>query len=683
MKFLLRKYLVLLILSLQPGFIAGQTLDTLTMQDRLLSRTLTEVVITANRFTSLRLNTPEAIKAVGKNSIIEDQLRTAPEALSLTPGVFVQKTTHGGGSPFIRGLTGNQTLLLIDGIRLSNSTMRYGPNQYFNTIDVFSIEKMEVLRGSGSVQYGSDALGGAIQAFTHELEITEKTKWGSDLLTRIATHNMEQSIRGGINRSGKNISFRTGVTWRNFGDIRGGDTTGLQSPTGYRELDYDLKGKMVFSPRTSLTMVYQDVNQRDIPVYHKIKLEDYAINVTDPQRRKLAYLKLNREINSRIFKSATMIASWQHTGEGRAMRKNGSDILRTEYDRVRSLGFSAEAVMKSLNVWSGTIGIEAYNDHVNSSRTDTDIATGSATENRGLYPDGSGMSSLAAFAINTIDLDKWILSEGIRYNTYIIKVDDETLGQTRLTPSAFVSNIAALRKLNSASNLFISVNTGFRAPNIDDLGTLGIVDFRYEMPDFDLKPESSFQYQAGYKYQTRKLRGELYIYRNELYNLIVRNRIEDQYIEGYPLYRKENSDRAYIIGAETSWDYNLDPSWNFHGDITWTYGQNTTKREPLRRIPPLFGRLAGEYREKSWLMKIEYLAARKQDRLAQGDIDDNRIPEGGTPGWNIFNFNCSFTWRFVTIDLSLKNILNSDYRCHGSGVNGYGRSLFLTVAVII
>ncbi len=679
----MRIFVTYFFLLISPVFTAGQDTDPVQVQDTLLSRTLNEVVVTASRFTSLRINTPEAIRTVGENSINEDQLRTAPEALLLTPGVFVQKTTHGGGSPFVRGLTGNQTLLLIDGIRLSNSTMRYGPNQSLNTIDVFSIEKMEVLRGSGSVQYGSDALGGAIQAFTHEPEIAEKAKWGSDMLARIATHNMEQSVRGGISHSGKNISFRTGVTWRNFGDIRGGDTTGFQSPTGYRELDYDLKGKMVFSPKTSLTMVYQDVNQRDIPVYHKIELEDYAINETDPQRRKLAYLRLNREINSGIFKSATMVASWQNTGEGREIRKNGSDILRTEYDRVRSLGFSAEAVMKDMKVWSGTMGIEAYIDRVNSRRTDTDIAAGSATEKRGLYPDGSGMSSLAAFTINKIDLDKWILSGGIRYNTFIIKVDDETLGQTRLTPSALVGNLAVLRKLNTASNLFVSFNTGFRAPNIDDLGTLGIVDFRYEMPDFNLKPESSFQYQAGYKYQTRKLRGEFYIYRNELYNLIVRNRIEDQYIEEYPVYRKENSDRAYIIGAETSWDYNPQPTWNFHGDITWTYGQNTTKNEPLRRIPPLFGRLAGEYRHKSWLMNIEWSAAGKQDRLAQGDNDDNRIPEGGTPGWNIFNINGSYTWRFVNIDLSLKNILNTDYRYHGSGVNGYGRSLFLTVAASI
>ena len=74
----------------------------------------------------------------------------------------MQKTNHGGGSPFIRGLVGNQVLVLIDGIRLNNATFRYGPNQYLNTIDSWQIERIEVMRGSGSIQYGSDALGGVV-----------------------------------------------------------------------------------------------------------------------------------------------------------------------------------------------------------------------------------------------------------------------------------------------------------------------------------------------------------------------------------------------------------------------------------------------------------------------------------------------------------------------------------------
>ena len=187
--------------------------------------------------------------------------------------------------------------------------------------------------------------------------------------------------------------------------------------------------------------------------------------------------------------------------------------------------------------------------------------------------------------------------------------------------------------------------------------------------------------QVGYKFGKNGLRGEVYLYRNELYNLITRIRVEGQEIEGYPLYTKENSERAYIQGFETAWDYSPESWLNLSGSLTYTYGQNITKNEPVRRIPPLFGRLAAEYRPDNWHAGAEWLAAASQERLAQGDIDDNRIPDGGTPGWNIFNLNGGYAWNFLVADLSFRNILNKDYRYHGSGINGYGRSVFLTFQV--
>jgi len=677
------KILGSLLLSSFTGILIAQEIDSLPAPDSLPSQTLAEVVITANRYGSLQIKTPEAIRVLNDKSIQKFQLRTAPEALLLTPGVFVQKTNHGGGSAFLRGLTGNQTLLLIDGIRLSNATMRYGPNQYFNTIDVFSIEKIEVLLGSGSVQYGSDAIGGTIQAFSHDLVPAGKPAWGGSLLTRIATQGMEQSLHGGVNYNNKRVAFRAGVTWRNFGDLVGGDTTGRLTPTGYSELDFDLKGKVFISPSSDLTIAYQNVHQSDVPVFHKVALENYAVNKMDPQNRELAYIRLNQKLNAGILKSAVVTASYQHNEEGRELRKNGSSILRTENDKVRSFGFSAEVFASDRNGWSANTGLEVYNDLIGSSRSDRDLSTDETVLKRGLYPDGATMTSIAAFSMHSFDLHKWIITAGARFNTFINKVKDETAGMTKLTPSALVGNLALLRKLNKTSNLFVSMNTGFRAPNIDDLGTLGIVDFRYETPNFDLKPEHSFQYQIGYKYQDSKLRGEIYLYRNELYNLIVRNRIVGDSIEGYPVYQKENVERAYIQGAETAWELELNKSWMVSGSMTYTYGQNITRNEPVRRIPPLFGRLAVEYNLMRWWINLEWQTAGKQSRLAAGDNEDNRIPTGGTPGWNIFNINASYEVRFIKFDLSLINLFNMDYRFHGSGVNGYGRSAFLSVIVNI
>jgi hemoglobin/transferrin/lactoferrin receptor protein len=678
-----KKIVAFVLLFAAPGLGMTQNTETFSNPDSVINQSLSEVIITASRYPTLLFNTSEAIEVLKSKAIRQNQLRSAPEALAVMPGVFVQKTNHGGGSPFVRGLTGNQTLQMLDGIRLNNATYRYGPNQYFNTLDVFNIESIEVLRGSGSVQYGSDALGGTIQAFSKDAAFTAKQSWGSNLLTRFATHGMEQTVHADVSYGSQKAAFRGGLSWRNFGDLMGGDTTGIQSPNSYTELDFDLKGKIKLSNASVLTLAYQNVNQQDVDVYHKIELENYAVNRMQPQNRRLAYLKLNQKLDAGILKSLTMTASMQNTEEGRESRKNGSNTLRYENDKVRTLAFSSDLFTQNGQVWSAVSGIEIYNDLVNSTRTDTDLTTGAAVMKRGLYPDGSAMTSIAAFTLHTFDLPKWILSAGARFNTFKIDVNDETLGDITLTPSALVGNASVMRKLTATSNVFVSANTGFRAPNIDDLGTLGIVDFRYETPNYELKPEKSFQYQAGYKFQGNNLRGEFYLYRNELYNLIVRERLEGDSIDGYPVYQKENVERAFIEGVETSWDYTFKTKWLFSGSLTYTYGQNLTKNEPARRIPPLFGRVAVEYRHSDWWCNIEWLAAAKQDRLAQGDKDDNRIPDGGTPGWNIFNFNTAYTWRFAEINLRLQNLFNEDYRYHGSGVNGYGRSLLMTLKLSI
>jgi hemoglobin/transferrin/lactoferrin receptor protein len=649
--------------------------------DSLLLKELSEVVVSANRYGSIRIKTPEAIRVLDVASASKKQLRTAPEALMLTPGVFVQKTNHGGGSPFIRGLTGNQTLLLIDGIRLSNSTARYGPNQYFNTIDIFSLEKFEVMRGSGSVQYGSDAIGGTIQAFTTNVQTSTDPHWNGQLLGRLSTHGMEQTGHGNIAYSGRAMAFRGGLTGRHFGHLVGGDTTGRQDPTGYSEFDYDLKAKLKLTENSSLVAVFQSVHQYNVPVYHKIALENYAVNRMDPQERKLSYLRYHKDFSNGTLKNLTLTTSWQNSRETRESRKNNSSVLRTEEDRVRTISFSAETFLHK-GMWNSNTGIETYSDRVGSSRTDTDLNDRTTVTKRGLYPNGANSVSMAVFSLHTLDMSHWNLSGGLRFNQYINTIEDEELGMVKLKPSALVGSIAVLRKLNETSGLFVSANTGFRAPNIDDLGTLGIVDFRYEMPNFSLEPEHSLQYQIGYKLQQRRLKGEIYLYRNELYNLIVRNGVPGDTIDGYPVYLKENVERAHIHGVETAWALQAGHV-TFNGSLTYTYGQNTTKNEPVRRIPPLFGRFSAEYSHGKWDAGIEWMAAAKQTRLAAGDISDNRIPGGGTPGWNVINLNAAYSVGKISLVVSCNNLLNTDYRYHGSGVNGIGRSAILTVSVNI
>lgn len=93
---------------------------------------------------------------------------------------------------------------------------------------------------------------------------------------------------------------------------------------------------------------------------------------------------------------------------------------------------------------------------------------------------------------------------GLRYNFLDIVINDISLGKIVVKPSALVSNLGLNYTLNKNNYLFGSITSGYRAPNIDDLGSLGIVDFRYELPSYDLKPEKSYNTELGYKHYSKK-----------------------------------------------------------------------------------------------------------------------------------------------------------------------------------
>ena len=115
------------------------------------------------------------------------------------------------------------------------------------------------------------------------------------------------------------------------------------------------------------------------------------------------------------------------------------------------------------------------------------------------------------------------------------------------------------------------------------------------------------------------------------------------------------------------------------GNLAYAYGQNKTRNEPLRRIPPFNGRFMASWQKGRFSSSLESLFASKQDRLAGGDRDDNRIPAGGTPGWQVLNVYAGYALTKLHLNAGLQNLFNVDYRTHGSGINGVGRSAWMAV----
>jgi len=644
-----------------------------------------EVVVTARRNETNVFDLPNSMAVVSNDELNRKMPRSTAEALLETSGVWMQKTNHGGGSPFIRGLVGNQVLVLVDGIRLNNTTFRYGPNQYLNTIDPWHIERVEVQRGAGAVLHGSDALGGVINIITKQPRFShDGVRVNGELLSRIMSSDMEKSGKAEFDIASTNVAVVGGFSLKDFGDLKAGGDIGHERPTGYSELDGDVKAMFRLSDRHQLTMAYQNVHQEQIPSYDQVAQRGYQEYSFDPQIRRLAFVRYQLNSASRWLQTLTLTSSWQQSVEQRKKLKQGASTRITEEDDITVAGISLESYDRPFAHWTITAGMDYYADQVKSWRKDLDLTTNRITAKRGLYPDGAEAQSLALYWDNAIPYGKMLLSLGGRYNQYTVKASDQTFHNLEINPSAWIGSASLMYSLHPHHKVYGSVSQGFRAPNINDMSTLGAFDYGIEVPSTALAPERTVNYELGYKARMNAMSGALAVYRCNLSDLIDRvagSYNGSDYYENQRVYIKQNVDEAFIWGFESELEYQISLHLAAFGSVIYTYGQKTSTDEPMRRIPPLNGQIGLRFSSEQPLWgEARLLLATKQDRLAAGDRDDHRIPKGGTPGWTVFNLTGGYTL-FTRLDvmLGMLNLFNEAYRFHGSGVDGYGRSLWLGV----
>ena len=96
-------------------------------------------------------------------------------------------------------------------------------------------------------------------------------------------------------------------------------------------------------------------------------------------------------------------------------------------------------------------------------------------------------------------LNHRVLSAGLRYNLAQLLAEGTVFGNTEIRPGALVGSFGAVYMINDRHHLTANVNSSFRAPDINDVSSFGIADFRYEMPVCGLGPGASWNKEIGYK----------------------------------------------------------------------------------------------------------------------------------------------------------------------------------------
>jgi len=665
---------------------------------------LSEVVVTAMRAERVLPEVPYASYVVDHEAIQDEAPRTTPDALRGLPSVLLQKTSTGQGSPYLRGFTGFRTLMLVDGIRLNNSVFREGPNQYWNTVDPWSVERYEVVLGPASVLYGSDAIGGTVNALSYRSPAWEGQPF---LQTRLgfrgATADESVQTRVGLSgRASEKLGFVGGVTWKDFGDLRGGKDVGKQPHTGYNEWDYNVRVDYDLAEDIVLTLAHQQVEQRDAWRTHKtiygIEWEGLEhgsdLDRSYDQDRILTYLRLAAACRSGPVDSYRLTLSRQEQKEERTRLREDDRSDEQGFD-VTTWGVTAE--LESDSSWGEWVyGLDYYRDEVGSYRLDYN-ADGSlkSVALQGPVADDAATDLLGVFLQDTFQTTGGALewTPGLRYTWAGLdagRVLDPVTGETSSRHDSWDQLVGSLRVLAPIGDdrlqaLYAGVSQGFRAPNLSDLTRLDSArSNEIETPVDDLDPEKFVSAEIGARVQVEHVFASAAAYYTWIEDMIVRTptgRIIDEQDE----VTKKNAGDGYVGGIELVLGVDLTEDWHVHLMGAWMDGKVDTyptsepllARECISRLMPLTGEAVLRWQPAGGSFWVEGVidAAAKADRLSTRDQSDTqRIPPGGTPGYVVGTLRSGLTvMEDLQVMLALENITDEDYRIHGSGVNEPGR----------
>ncbi|MHB1195201.1 MAG: TonB-dependent receptor plug domain-containing protein [Lutibacter sp.] len=711
---------------------------------------LDEVVLSASRGKETRSRVAETISIASRDEIRRMAPQTSADLLANLPGIKVQKTQMGGGSPVIRGMEANRVLLVVDGVRMNNAIYRTGHLQSSITVSPTVLERTEIIYGPSSVIYGSDALGGVINYFTKTPEINTENTLNTSIFSKYSSANNEKTIHFDAEASFKKWASFTAVSYSGFGDLKMGENRNhgfddwgkvfqysnntnsfynpngvvnpnpnVQKNTGYNQLDILQKFYVPLSKNTDITFNIQYSTSSDIPNFDNLaevsngKLR-YAEAYYGPQNRFLASSSLHFNPDYSWLEKGSLIFAFQQVEESRIERRMNSldRFYRTENVDVYSLNGDFSVPLNKSKDRNLTYGFEFTHNDVSSNAIGKKIAVNgneiTGFENsfviQSRYPDGGSQYSSAALYTNYRQnlSNKSTLNTGIRYTATFLKalwVDDTfiTLPDMDIYSDnkAVSATVGYVYKPSVNWQINTLVSSGFRSPNIDDIGKIRYKSGQVTVPNIYLKPEYVYNAELGLLryFNNKKFLVSANAYYMLLHNYIARGPFE---INGQNTLVYDgvtattmaniNNKNAYDKGGTIGFQGTVFNHFKTNGSLTFTKGKSYDTKMPLSSIPPLFGNLEVSYTQNKFLTSLNYRfnATKKLGDYNLEEVIDNIeqtpfVAETnsyyGTPKWNTLNLNTNYQFsEKVSISFRIDNIFDVHYKEFASSISSPGRN---------
>lgn len=508
------------------------------------------------------------VNIIDERKIIERAPEVVAQVVDEEPGVNLQRTSPSLSAVFVRGLTGRNVAVFVDGVRYTTSAQRGGVGTFFSLIEPSSLETVEVLRGPNSSQYGSDVHGGVVNFISQAPRYggpNDEFHGNASIFYASPTNGAGGNalLTYGTSRYGLLLNMNA----RRISTLLPGDGLDYHAAvTRYLGLPSDIFGTRL--PDTGFTQ-YGGLFRSNFNLDNNTQLLfSYARNQQDNAKRydqllggdgnNIAYLRnlMTDTFYARLFRqdvgifdNGSFTVSYNGQREERINQGgqgNPAGAITNQRERTNVLGFNFYLDKQIGDRNTFLFGADVYRDKFTAPAFTFDPVTGNTSNSRPRIPNGARYLSYGFFAQNNLTAipDRLRINGALRYSvaSYESRAANAELGPdgVPLFPDdgarfgALSGRIGAVVNVYKGFDIAGKYTRGFRAPNTTDLGIIGLVGTGFEVdaatgaarggfigssagaeavstgiPVTRLRPEYSGSFDLSFRYTSRRFSADI------------------------------------------------------------------------------------------------------------------------------------------------------------------------------
>jgi len=640
------------------------------------------------------------------------------DAIARTPGVSQITTGAAVSKPVIRGLSNTRVVTLNNGMRQEGQ--QWG-DEHGVEIDEYSVDRAEIIKGPGSIMYGSDAMAGVINFIA--ADPVEEGKIIGSYIGNYQTNNhlIGNSVMNAGNLNGFNwqtrLSQKLAGNYRNrydgpvyntgFKELNLNGYVGVNKSWGFSHLNFSS-----FNQRLGLTEGERDPMGNFLKI-GEINGVEAEVPVTDEDLQGYQLAEPNQKVNHLRFalqnnfivgaSRFTLNLDWQRNRRrefGHEHEEEHEPEPETEhtdeedpslYFDLQTMGYDLKYFLPEVGNWKTTFGINGMRQ---------------SNQNRGvefLIPEYR-LLDVGFFGFTQYNTDNLHLSGGLRFDRrsivsdalYLNREEAPTANPAEIAETKFggfkrnFSNVSgsagATYDFSDKLSGKLNVARGYRSPNIAELASNGRHEgtIRYEVGNPDLNPETSLQLDAGLNLNTEHITVEVNGFHNSIQNYIFPEKLlsvlggdsisdpEDpaatfKYVQG----------NARLYGGEISIDVHPHPlDWlHFQNSFSLVRGIQANQPDSTRNLPFIPApRLQSEIRinfngqnnlVRNWFARLEV-----EHYFTQNKAFTAFGTETPTPGYTLVNLGAGLdvpngtSRTLFSLYLAANNIFDRAYQSH-------------------